>query len=103
MMPTMANFIRGLIICLRHREERPLVRVIQHKKQTLYHPPFFLTGIFSVTEVFTITSTGLDQSSTNTIGVRAVPGPIVGAGLPGLIMACGGLIGLARRRRRKQQ
>ena len=33
--------------------------------------------------------------------VQAVPGPIAGAGIPGLLAACFGLIGLARRRRRR--
>jgi hypothetical protein len=30
----------------------------------------------------------------------SVPGPLAGAGLPGLVMACGGIIALARRRRK---
>jgi hypothetical protein len=48
--------------------------------------------------------TGLDAGSSNfsiMINAYSVPGPVVGAGLPGLVAACGGLIGLARRRRRQ--
>jgi hypothetical protein len=33
-------------------------------------------------------------------GFASVPGPIVGAGLPGVVAACGLLVGFARRRRR---
>ena len=54
--------------------------------------------------LFTATETGaVPQDKVGTLLSQdipvSVPGPIVGAGLPGLIMACGGLLAFARRRR----
>lgn len=56
-------------------------------------------GLYSVTQVISITSTGIGNAL-STLDVSAVPGPMVGAGLPGLIAACAGLLALARRRRK---
>jgi hypothetical protein len=53
---------------------------------------------------------GTNPAGTNTacplgciavFGPAAVPAPVVGAGLPGLILAAGGLLALARRRRQR--
>jgi hypothetical protein len=69
-----------------------------------------LTGIapgqpFNITEVFHLVSNGAGAHLAGAILVDPVasvpvPGPVVGAGLPGLIFASGGLLGWWRRRRR---
>src|SRR6476660_2709705 len=70
---------------------------------------FTLSGImpgqpFNITEVFHIVSNGPGAHLAAAILVdpaAPVPGPIAGAGLPGLMLAGGGLLGWWRRRQRR--
>jgi hypothetical protein len=62
--------------------------------------PYSITAVLHVVAPAGCSSTTGGCTGTQNFAVSAVPGPMVGAGLPGLILACGGLLALARRRRK---
>ena len=60
-----------------------------------------LTGFDPTPGTFSLSTQGVPAATTVSFSatVVAVPGPIVGAGLPGILLACGALVAFARRRR----
>jgi len=62
----------------------------------------FGTGPYSITAHYQITTNGTGQANSGIqFAAAAVPGPVVGAGLPGLIAAGLFMVGLAKRRRNR--
>jgi len=61
-------------------------------------------GPYSLTELLAITANGLGQtnSTIDITALSAVPGPLAGSGLPGLIAACGGALAWWRKKRKAQ-
>jgi hypothetical protein len=63
--------------------------------------PAFLGPTFTAEAIYTINSSGTGQFNGGIdINLAAVPGPVVGAGLPGLVAGLIGMVGLSRSRRR---
>jgi hypothetical protein len=58
-----------------------------------------LTGFNPTPATFVLTTQGPGGASTFSATTVAVPGPVIGAGLPGLLLAFGGLVAWSRRRR----
>jgi hypothetical protein len=58
---------------------------------------------FNLTGITSVTYSNINPAGSTPQGqFFAAPAPLAGAGLPGLIVACGGLLALGRRRRRRR-
>lgn len=71
------------------------------QKTVLSLAPFFLqTGAFDFRIIDAVTSPGGNDFAVDNLSIEAaaVPGPIVGAGIPGFVIALGALVALRRRR-----
>jgi hypothetical protein len=60
-----------------------------------------LNGFDNTLVTFSLSTQGGSGTNLTFSSTVAVPAPVLGAGLPGLVAACGGLLALARRRRQK--
>jgi hypothetical protein len=63
-----------------------------------FSTPVLTGNPYALTAEFVFNGSGAGTQMSSTIDIASVPGPIVGAGLPGLVAACGALFALARRR-----
>jgi hypothetical protein len=61
----------------------------------------FCTGCLIGGNLF-LSNGDIVATANSSFGVQPVPGPIVGAGIPGLIAALGGMVGLQRFRRKRR-
>jgi hypothetical protein len=68
--------------------------------QTVVGSGVFTDSVVDYSAAYTQNAQGqINGSFNNATSTRAIPAPIVGAGLPGLLLACGALLAFGRRRR----